>query len=88
MLGRAAEADGPGQRRVQPQQQLHQRALATATGADDGDLLTRRDGQVHLVQHQLITVSETQALNLDTHGLTPGERVDAIGVLRFVGARQ
>ncbi|MNP56947.1 hypothetical protein D3C76_1517210 [compost metagenome] len=88
LLGRTTETNSPGQRRVQAQQQLHQGALAAAAGADDRDLFTGGDRQVHLVQYQFVTVAEAQPLNLDTHGLATNERVDTARVLRLIGARQ
>ncbi|MNP28624.1 hypothetical protein D3C76_1215990 [compost metagenome] len=88
LLGRTAEANGSGQRRVQTQQQLHQRALAPTTGADDRDLFAGGDGQVHLVQDQFITVTEAQPLYFQPDRLATDERVDAARVLGLIGSGQ
>ncbi|MND89265.1 hypothetical protein D3C80_813170 [compost metagenome] len=88
LLGRTAKANGSGQRRVQTQQQLHQRALAPTTGADDRDLFAGGDGQVHLVQDQFIAITEAQPLYFQPDGLAPDERVDAARVFRLISARQ
>src|SRR5690606_4910168 len=89
LLQRATtEADTAGLRRIQAEQQLHQCALAATGSTDDGDLLTRINGQIETIQHRLVAIAEGQPAHLDTHRVTSPERVDTPFVLRFVLARQ
>ncbi len=51
---------------VEAAQHVHQRALAASGRAHDGDGLTARDGQVHLIEHRMFRViSERDVLELD-----------------------
>ena len=88
MLGDTAKTDFAALGGVKPQEQLHQGAFTATTGPDDGDFFSRRNGQVHLIQHRLVAIAETQALHFDADRLAPLERIDPSRVLRFVGARQ
>ncbi|MNY23676.1 hypothetical protein D3C86_1573510 [compost metagenome] len=88
LLGRTAEANGAGQRRIQAQQQLHQRALAAATRTDDRDLFAGGDGQVHLVQDQFIAVTEAQPLDFQPDRFTTDKWVDAARVFGLIGSGQ
>ena len=47
----AIQLDPAGLRVVEPAQELDQRALARAVGADDGRHLAGRDREVQVVQH-------------------------------------
>ncbi|MCY1456631.1 hypothetical protein D9M71_738660 [compost metagenome] len=88
LLGRTTETNGAGQGRVQAQQELHQCALAAAAGTDDRDFFAGSDGEIHLAQHQFVTVAEAQSLNLDPDGFATDERVDSTRVFGFVGTGQ
>ncbi len=67
---------------------MHERALATPAGADNGNLLTGCDGQVQVIQHRLVGVGKGQVPYLDAHRCVPGERVTGCRVLGLVGACQ
>ncbi|MNP58655.1 hypothetical protein D3C76_1535910 [compost metagenome] len=83
-----AKADGPGLGAVKAQQQLHQGALAAATGTDNRHLFARSNGQVEVFQHRLVGIGKAQVAHFDAHRLAAGERVAGGRVLRFVIARQ
>ena len=87
-LAAAAKPNSPGLRRIQPEQQLHQGALAAAAGANDGDLLAWGDAQIKLVKHRFFVIGKGQPTDFDAHGVAAFERIDAPGVLRLVLARQ
>ena len=88
LQGGAAEANGACIGAVQPEQQLHERALATPAGADDGHLLAGCDGQVQVIEHRFVGVGKGQIPYLDTHRGVPGKGVTGRRVLGLVGACQ
>ena len=48
----AADEDFPGRGRIEPAQQVQQRALAGSRGADDGEPLAGSDGKIDAEQHR------------------------------------
>lgn len=67
---------------------MHQRALAAAAGADQGNLLAGADVQVQLLQDLVLAVGEIQPAHLDANGRAAGERIAQRRVARLVGPRQ
>ena len=63
----AVDRDAAGQRVVEPRQQLQQRRLAAAVGADDGDRFAGADFQVDVAQHRLVRVV-VEADAFEPHG--------------------
>ena len=65
MDGLAVDGDRPGLGVIEAHEQVHQRSLARAGGADDGDHAARSGGQVHVPQNEPVrVVAEVQVLDV------------------------
>ena len=63
--GLAVDGDRPGLGVIEAHEQVHQRSLARAGGADDSDHAARSGGQVHVPQNEPVrVVAEVQVLDV------------------------
>src|SRR3989454_845453 len=66
--GLALEGDGAGARAQQARDAVHQRGLAAAVGAEEGDHLAALDGQARPPERLVVAEQDVEARDLEHHG--------------------